>query len=312
MEQGSEARPPCDGANEPRVQEASAAGEHLRWILDSAHEAFVSMDAGGFVTDWNRAAEETFGWAQADAVGKVLADLIIPPALRDAHWDGLKHYLATGEGPVLSQRLELSALHRDGHAFPVELTISALEVGGRIGFHAFLRDISDRKRAEAEREELVAKLAALAKTDELTDLWNRRGWDELLGRELARAKREEGHLCVAVLDLDGFKAYNDANGHQAGDELLRAVAETWRTKLRATDVLARYGGDEFAVAFPAWPIDLALPVVERLRTHIPAAETCSAGLAAWNRESAEELVARADAALYAAKRAGSDRTVVAS
>lgn len=115
-----------------------------------------------------------------------------------------------------------------------------------------------------------------------------------------------------MLDLDGFKHYNDAHGHQAGDELLRAVADSWRASLRVTDVLARYGGDEFAVALPAWPLDMALPIVERLRNDIPAAKTCSAGLAAWDGdESADQLIGRADSALYAAKRAGSNRTIAA-
>lgn len=182
-------RPSSDGVDETERGGAGDSAEHLRRVLDSVHEAFVSMDAGGFVTDWNRAAQETFGWTRAEAVGCVLADLIVPPALREAHWNGLRRFLQTREGPVIDRRLELSALHREGHEFPIELTISALEVDGRLGFHAFLRDISDRKRVEAEHEALVEKLASLARTDELTALWNRRGWAELLDRELARAAR---------------------------------------------------------------------------------------------------------------------------
>lgn len=294
---------------EQRAQSEPAA-ERLERILDGAHEAFVAMDAGGVISEWNQAAEETFGWSRAEAIGRVLAGLIIPPGLREAHWLGLRRFLETGERSALDWRREFSALHRDGRELPVELTISALEIDSHWEFHAFLRDISDRKRYDAKRDALIARLDSLARTDELTGLWNRRGWEEELSRELARAAREGGPLCVAMLDLDGFKAYNDAQGHQAGDELLRAVAHSWRTKLRATDVLARYGGEEFGVAFPAWPLDAALPVVERLRTDIPAGQACSAGLVAWDgRESAEEVVRRADEALYDAKRAGRDQTV---
>jgi diguanylate cyclase (GGDEF)-like protein/PAS domain S-box-containing protein len=293
-----------------RPFDVEPAAERLGRILDSAHEAFVTMDGGGFVTGWNQAAEEIFGWSRAEAIGRVLADLIVPPELRDAHWAGLRRFLETGEGPVLGRRLELSALGRDRREFPVELTISALEYGGRWEFHAFLRDISERKRSEVEREALIEQLNSLARTDELTGLLNRRAWDEELSRELARAARESGHVCVAMLDLDGFKAYNDAHGHHAGDELLRAVARTWRGHLRVTDVLARYGGEEFAVAFPAWPLETALVVVERLRTDIPAGQKCSAGLVAWNgTETAADLLGRADEALYEAKRTGRDRTV---
>ena len=296
---------------EQRRAEMAPAAEPLGRILDSAQEAFVAMDAGGFVSEWNRAAEKTFGWLRSEAIGRILADLIIPARFRDPHWAGLRRFLETGQGRMLDSRRELSALHKDGREFPVELTVSALERDGRWEFHAFVRDISDRKASEAERDALIEKLDSLARTDELTGLWNRRAWDGELSRELARAAREEGHLCVAMLDLDGFKVYNDTHGHQAGDELLRAVARSWRGQLRVTDVLARYGGEEFAVAFPAWPLDTALPVVERLRTDIPAGQTCSAGLVAWDgRESAEELVGRADEALYEAKRAGRDRTLI--
>jgi diguanylate cyclase (GGDEF)-like protein/PAS domain S-box-containing protein len=173
-----------------------------------------------------------------------------------------------------------------------------------------VQDVTERKRSEAEREALIVKLETLARTDELTGLLNRRAWDEELARELARARRDDSPLCVALYDLDRFKAYNDAHGHQAGDELLRSVAYSWRDRLRQTDVLARYGGEEFAAAFPSWPLDTALQVVERLRTDMPAGQTCSAGLVTWDgEESASDLVGRADLALYQAKHRGRDRTV---
>jgi len=292
------------------VTDRRPAAERLAQILNSAHEAFVSMDAGGFITEWNHAASQTFGWSRDEAIGSVLADLIIPPELREAHWSGVQRFLETGDGAVLDSRLELGALHRDGHRFPVELTISALLIDDRWEFHAFLRDTSDRTRHEAERNALIDKLAALARTDELTGLLNRRAWDEELARELARTQREGGHLCVAIIDLDAFKAYNDTHGHQAGDELLRNLASTWKGQLRTTDVLARYGGEEFAVVFRGWPPDTALRIIERLRTHVPAGQTCSAGLVAWDgSESAAEVVGRADDALYEAKAAGRDQTV---
>jgi len=293
------------------VTDRQPAAERLGRILDSANEAFVTMTDTGVISEWNRTAEETFGWSRENAIGGLLADLIIPARFRERHWSGLRRLLATGEGLVLDTRLEFSALHRDGHEFPVELTISASTIDEHWEFHAFLRDISDRKAYEAERDELITKLNSLARTDDLTGLYNRRGWEQELARELARAARDgEQRLCVAMLDLDAFKVYNDAHGHQAGDELLRAVAQSWQPQLRATDVLARYGGEEFAIAFPAWPMDAALHVVERLRRDMPAEQTCSAGLVAWDgKESATDVVGRADDALYEAKRAGRDQTV---
>ena len=163
-----------------------------------------------------------------------------------------------------------------------------------------------------EREELVAKFARLALIDELTGLYNRRGWEERIPRELSRAEREQRPLYVAVLDLDHFKLVNDALGHPAGDQLLVETASVWRTQLRPQDLLARYGGEEFALQFVAWPLEAAVKLVNRLRAATPHPHTCSAGVAAWDgRESPQELVARADLALLEAKHSGRDRTVVA-
>jgi diguanylate cyclase len=132
-------------------------------------------------------------------------------------------------------------------------------------------------------------------------------WDDELPRELARAARSGQPLCVALVDLDRFKAYNDRHGHQAGDRLLKAAAAAWESRLRKTDLLARYGGEEFAVLLPDCELENAMAIADRLRTAQPEG-TCSIGVAAWDgREEAIGLVARADRALYAAKEAGRNR-----
>jgi diguanylate cyclase (GGDEF)-like protein len=114
-----------------------------------------------------------------------------------------------------------------------------------------------------------------------------------------------------MLDLDHFKRYNDRQGHQAGDRLLKRVAGAWTAELRATDILVRYGGEEFALALPGCGLEDATTTVERLRAVIPSGQTCSAGIAAWDGEElATELLDRADRALYEAKRSGRDRTVL--
>jgi diguanylate cyclase (GGDEF)-like protein/PAS domain S-box-containing protein len=162
------------------------------------------------------------------------------------------------------------------------------------------------------RAGLLERLARMARTDELTGLPNRRAWDEEMVRELARARRQETPLTVAMVDLDFFKAYNDAHGHQAGDRLLKEAAGAWRAVLRETDLLARYGGEEFAIALPGCGLDEAERLVERLRAVTPRGESCSAGLAGWSRkETVEALLGRADEALYEAKQAGRNRTVKA-
>ena len=150
--------------------------------------------------------------------------------------------------------------------------------------------------------EQVRVLARLARTDPLTGLANRRGWDEQLARELARARRSGETLSVALLDLDNFKAFNDAHGHQAGDRLLLEAAAAWNGQLRDVDILCRWGGDEFAALLPACPQAQADEVIARLRAATPRQQCCAAGVAGWDgSETSEGLLERADKALLEAK-----------
>jgi diguanylate cyclase (GGDEF)-like protein len=169
--------------------------------------------------------------------------------------------------------------------------------------------VSARRKLEVEREALLMETLELARTDPLTGLANRRTWLEELDRELLRARRE-GSLCVAMLDLDHFKEFNDEYGHVAGDALLEELARAWDGAVRPSDTLARYGGEEFALLLPACDIEAASEVVERLRTMVPEGEQCSAGLACWDgEESPMDLIARADSRLYLAKGRGRDQLV---
>jgi diguanylate cyclase (GGDEF)-like protein len=221
----------------------------------------------------------------------------------------------------ISQRVVQGTGAVSMHFEPVlrnEETVAVLVVGwdrvvdgsGRIA--ASMRMLSAETAMALERSDLLAKLEEVARTDDLTGLLNRRAWEEQLPREMARARRNSDPLCVAMLDLDFFKNYNDQRGHQAGDRHLKQSAAAWVSELRASDTLARYGGEEFTVALPGCTLINAKDIVERLRAAMPGDQTVSAGVACWNgRESAEELVGRADAALYEAKRSGRDRLVTA-
>jgi diguanylate cyclase (GGDEF)-like protein len=176
-----------------------------------------------------------------------------------------------------------------------------------------LRLLAAEAAVTMQRTALLGSLQATARTDPLTGLPNRRMWDEDVARELARARRHGGSLCLVMLDLDRFKAFNDHHGHQAGDRLLAATAAAWRSILRGTDTLARYGGEEFAVLLPHIDAEEAEAVVERLLAAVPLGQTASAGIAVWDgAESGERLLARADAALYDAKAAGRARAVTAT
>jgi diguanylate cyclase (GGDEF)-like protein len=157
------------------------------------------------------------------------------------------------------------------------------------------------------------QLSQLTRVDELTGLPNRRAWSAELPAAIERARRDQVALSIALLDLDHFKRFNDEYGHQAGDRLLKSATAAWCTKLRAVDQLARYGGEEFIVLLPGAAAELATGVLERLRGVTPAGQTFSAGVAAWDgNETSNELIARADRALYQAKHAGRDRILVAA
>ena len=160
------------------------------------------------------------------------------------------------------------------------------------------------------RADLLGQLEHLARTDSLTGLPNRRYWEQQLPRELSRASRDAQGMCVAMLDLDHFKRFNDDHGHPAGDALLVDAAALWREAIRPTDALARHGGEEFALAMPDTELDQALEIVDRLRAATPRGQRCSAGITCWDgSETAASLLARADVLLYEAKTGGRDRSV---
>jgi len=145
-------------------QRSLAASEAVKSaILHAALDAVITMDADGKIVDFNPAAERTFGYLRDEAVGKMLADLIVPPALRDAHRAGLAHFRATGEGPILGQRIEITALRADGTEFPVELAVAAVDAGGTRLFSGHIRDITERMLAEQALRDAGERYAEVAR-----------------------------------------------------------------------------------------------------------------------------------------------------
>jgi PAS domain S-box-containing protein len=141
----------CWSAGEAQVDLMLSLRENqlkLQAILDNSLDAVVMIDTDSIVTGWNPQAARIFGWTQTEALGQPLHALIIPSVHRETHLQGLKHYLASGEGPLLKNLIEVRALHRDGREFPIELTITPVRSSGKLEFNAFIRDISERKRIE--------------------------------------------------------------------------------------------------------------------------------------------------------------------
>jgi diguanylate cyclase (GGDEF)-like protein len=176
-----------------------------------------------------------------------------------------------------------------------------------------VRLLADEAAVALEHDALLDRYEALAGTDQLTGLPNRRAWDQRLTTLILGAERTGEGFVVAVVDVDHFKAYNDAYGHVEGDVLLREIAQAARDELRAVDLVARWGGEEFAIALPAEDDARARAVLERVRAAVPQGQSVSIGYAHWSDgESAESLMKAADAALYEAKRTGRNRVIAAA
>jgi diguanylate cyclase (GGDEF)-like protein len=182
------------------------------------------------------------------------------------------------------------------------------------GLERAIRNTLEKFRLEQERELLMERLQKLTLTDELTGLANRRRLERNIRREIRRSNRSKKTFCVLMIDLDRFKRVNDRYGHQKGDEILQSFAHVLESVLRSTDVAARYGGEEFCVLTIETGIDGALMAAEKIREAAEAqpspAPTVSIGVAAWEPSlSADELIGRADEALYAAKENGRNQTL---
>jgi diguanylate cyclase (GGDEF)-like protein/PAS domain S-box-containing protein len=288
------------------LQERAA---ELRAILDNAHDAFIALDPGGVVLDWNRQAERLLGWKRQEVIGQKLAAMILPPLLRRAYERDMRQLAENGSPAVLNRRVELSLTTRDGKEFPVEVSMAYVPRSSGHLFIAFLHDISERKN-------LFASMEAMALRDTLTGLPNRRALMQALPEAMQRASRLRQCCAVFFLDLDRFKQVNDRYGHDEGDELLRQFAARVRDTVRKTDTVGRLAGDEFVVilemlASPASAQDTAdklHPVLQQpfvLKT-VTVSLSASIGIAIHQPDDPadiEMLLGRADRAMYANKQA---------
>jgi diguanylate cyclase (GGDEF)-like protein/PAS domain S-box-containing protein len=272
-----------------------------RWF-EMSNDMLVEASLDGYFTRLSVQWEKCLGWTREELMARPFAEFVHPDDL-DATAVRARA-LDASPGQVVNFENRYRA--KDG-------SWRWLLWNARSDEHrkyAVARDITDRKRLEEERQHLLARLEAMARTDPTTGLPNRRAWEEEVRRAIARAQRNGHPLAVGMVDFDHFKLFNDMHGHPAGDALLSDAAASWRLTLRATDFIARYGGEEFALLLPDCPPDQVFGLLDRFRAATPENQTVSVGIAYWDRvESAESLVTRADAALYEAKDAGRDRVV---
>ncbi len=250
----------------------------------------IELDPAGQVTYLNPAAERLFPNLGAE---------------------GLSHALLEGSSELIASLWKKTGRGETSHEATLgdatyELHISHVAEVGLVRIYAF--DITQRKRAEAE-------IQHLATTDSLTGIANRGAFSALLAKEVERAKRYGAPLALAMYDLDYFKRVNDTYGHDAGDYVLRAVSDLVRQSIRTTDIVARWGGEEFMVLMPHSDLQGAKCAAEKLRSAIAAHRfdkvgplTASFGVAAFEaQDDVNTLLKRVDDALYRAKEQGRNR-----
>jgi diguanylate cyclase (GGDEF)-like protein/PAS domain S-box-containing protein len=288
------------------VARRARADARARRFFDLSSDMLSTMDLEGRCVELNAAWKTHLGYAPEDLEGVPLLDITHPG----------DHKRATAEAMALfagkpSESLETRVRAKDGSWHWLRTSAALSRAEGLV--YARSTDVTELKRVEAEREQLLGEVQVLARSDALTGLPNRRTLQEQLPREMARARRGRSPLSVAILDIDHFKTYNDTHGHLAGDEVLRLCAVAWDTALRGEDTIVRFGGEEFLVVLPDTSLEEATAIVERLRAATPMDQTCSAGVACWDfEESIDCLLGRADEALYLAKAGGRDQVAEAA
>ncbi len=302
------------------IQLTDASDTGLADLIDCALDAVWIVDEHDIVHYLNPAATELCGYAREELIGGPLSR-ILPRETAVLHTGYIRDYLDRGGGSrVLGKLREFTILSRSGKFIPIEL--KAFEISPRDGtkrFGAIMRDITQRKQNEARQRRLLAKMQRIAAEDELTHLPNRRGFFDALHRIASGAKRHRRPACVAMINIDRFKRVNDRYGHDAGDRALVAVARIMTASLRSEDLVARIGGEEFAVLFPDTGIGAAYAALERLLANVRSTPiilsdgvaltvTVSAGLTPIERAGdGANCLQAADAALLKAKKSGRNR-----
>lgn len=302
-----------DITEQRQVLQALAENEaKIRAMSEASQDGLIMLDDQGRVAFWNRSAEGIFGYSRQEALGRKLHDLVTIGDDAARAERAFSSFAETGKGSAVGVITEFVTRRKDGTTFPAELSLGAFQLQGRWWAVGTVRDVTERKRAEA-------LLLELATTDGLTGLANRRHFMERGGAELGRARRTGQQVSCIMFDVDHFKKVNDTFGHDAGDAVLKALAKTARETLRGIDVLGRLGGEEFAALLPETGLEAALQAAERLRVAVadmglvhggaPLAVTMSLGVAqaAGAEETLDSLLKRADEALYEAKQSGRNR-----
>ena len=305
--------------------------QRFRTLIESAPLAMVTWDKQHRITGWNRQAQELFGWSESEVLGRDFLTFMIPESARTKVDQIVEEAIERG----IESHSVNSNLTKDRRTIEVEwhntivpgvdgrpdsVLSLAQDVTERVRSQTVLQDVNVKlKQRLDDIHELQAQLREQAMRDPLTGMYNRRFLDDALPGEIARAIREQTPLSLMMMDIDHFKRVNDAHGHQAGDEVLRMLADILRNEARRTDVVCRYGGEEFVLLLPKMNLESARMRAERWRRmfaemDVPVESgklrcTLSVGIAVFpdHGNSAEDLLRNGDRALYLAKALGRNR-----
>jgi diguanylate cyclase (GGDEF)-like protein/PAS domain S-box-containing protein len=288
----------------------------FRTLLDNSSDAIEVIDPATLcLLDVNETECRDLGYSREELLTMSVKD-IETKFTTDQMQELKAQILQNGEA-----RFESMHRRKDETTYPVEIRAKLVEIG-KPYMLSIVRDITERRLAEAEVLKLQEQLREQANHDSLTGLYNRRYLEETMGREIIRAERYGQPIGVVMCDLDHFKLVNDTYGHLVGDEVLRASAELLRTNSRGSDIVCRFGGEEFLLLLFDMSPDIAYQRAEELRASLAAQQigksafrvTASFGVASYpvDGKTQDALISAVDAAMYQAKKAGRNRVVVAS
>jgi diguanylate cyclase (GGDEF)-like protein/PAS domain S-box-containing protein len=293
------------------ISERKKAEDKIKALLETAPDPIVELDADARVVMANARTDELFGYERSELIKRPIEKLFADRS-RELVAERFHAIIAGSDSTgSLSLGQDLYGQRKDGTEFAVDVTVSTVSTDDGPVVTSIIRDVTDRKRFEAQ-------LKHLADHDALTDLFNRRRFEEELVEYADYAQRYKEQGAVLLLDLDRFKYINDTHGHKAGDEVIRAVGTALRGTVRVSDVVARLGGDEFAILLKnldrAEAERIAQALLETVRVRqLPIAGrsttmTTSIGIALFDQDViTENLLVNADLAMYAAKDAGGNR-----
>ncbi len=286
----------------------------LKLIISQAPDGILFVSDDGTITLANEAMCELSGYPSHELVGQSI-EMFLPADLHDLHRQSRDIYLQAPERRPMGTVSELTLLGKDGNKIPVDIALSRIVEEDYKGTVAFVRDMSEARLSER-------RLRHQATHDELTGLTNRWQFSEYLAQAISHAERDNRQIALLFLDLDGFKSVNDSFGHAVGDSLLIAIAADLRAQVRSSDVVARIGGDEFAVLLRdiervsdavsvANKIGSALSC-PRMIENAPITTGCSVGVAMYpsDAQGPDALMRCADLAMYNAKAQGRGRSSV--